>query len=581
MLQELRIKDFAIIDEINLLLDAGFLVITGETGAGKSIIVDAVNFLLGERSDVTLVRGGADRSVVEGIFTVEPHLRDELRSYLESEGLEGDSTEEVILTREVRSNGRSQARVNGMTCNLNVYREIGGMLVDIHGQGEHLSLLKPAQHLYLLDRYAALDDARASVRDVVRQLHQVREMIDSLLTDEAAQARRVDMLQYQIQEIQAADPRPEEEEQLLQERNRLVNAEKIAELATEVQSALSGDMGEVPGAEDLLAQASIILAKLAKLDPTLEDRAQLVESLSVQVQDLARMVREYREEIEYDPHRLNEIEERFELLSRLKRKYGGTIDAVLDYARKAQAELDAITHSEERLAELRAQEEQLLSQIGDLAGKLSCDRQEAGGRLTQAIVEELGDLNMRGARFEVQISHDDDPQGCYVGDRRLAFDSTGIDRVEFYMAANVGEPLRPLVKVASGGETARIMLALKSVLSHADNVPTLIFDEIDQGIGGRVGTVVGQKLWRLSENHQVVVVTHLAQLAGFGDTHFRVSKHVQSNRTVTRVQRLDDQGRVDELAEMLGAETDSARQSAYDILMLARRAKEGRWLEAV
>jgi DNA repair protein RecN (Recombination protein N) len=212
---------------------------------------------------------------------------------------------------------------------------------------------------------------------------------------------------------------------------------------------------------------------------------------------------------------------------------------------------------------------------------LSHVRQEAGERLTQAIVEELGDLSMPGARFEVQIAHEDDPQGCYVGDRRLAFDGSGIDRVEFYMAANIGEPVRPLVKVASGGETARIMLALKSVLSRADHVPTLIFDEIDQGIGGRVGTVVGQKLWRLSGNHQVVVVTHLAQLAGFGDTHYRVTKHVQGNRTVTRVQRLDDQGRVDELAEMLGAETDSARQSAYDILMLARRAKEGRWLEAV
>jgi DNA repair protein RecN (Recombination protein N) len=581
MLQELRIKDFAIIDEISLPLDSGFLVITGETGAGKSIIVDAVNLLLGERSDVTVVRGGADRAVVEGTFTVDPNLQDELRSYLESEGLEGSSTEEVILTREVRSNGRSQARVNGVTCNLDVYREIGGMLVDIHGQGEHLSLLKPAQHLYLLDRYAVLEDARAAVRDLVRQLHQVREVINSLLTDEAALARRVDMLQYQIQEIQTADPQPEEEEQLHQERNRLVNAEKIAELTTEVQYALSGDMGDVSGAEDLLAQASIILAKLAKLDPTVEDRARLTDSLSVQVQELARVIREYREEIEYDPHRLNEIEERFELLNRLKRKYGGTLEAVLEYATKAQAELDSITHSEERLAELREQEEQLLRQIGELAGQLSHVRQEAGERLTQAIVEELGDLNMRGARFEVQIAHEDDPQGCYVGDRRLAFDGSGIDRVEFYMAANIGEPVRPLVKVASGGETARIMLALKSVLSRADHVPTLIFDEIDQGIGGRVGTVVGQKLWRLSGNHQVVVVTHLAQLAGFGDTHYRVTKHVQGNRTVTRVQRLDDQGRVDELAEMLGAETDSARQSAYDILMLARRAKEGRWLEAV
>ncbi len=578
MLQELRIKDFAIIDELTLTLDPGFLVITGETGAGKSIIVDAVNLLLGERSDATLVRGGADRAMIEGIFAIPPALQADVQALLEAEGLDGELPDEVILSREVRSSGRSLARINGTTCNLAVYREIGGMLVDIHGQGEHLSLLRPAQHIYLLDRYAGLEDARAGFKEVVRALEQVRAEIKSLLTDEAALARRVDMLQYQVQEIDSAALRPDEEVELQQERNRLVNAEKIAELATEAQYALLGDMGETSGV-DLLAQAAIDLSRLAKLDPTIAEYAELAESLSAQADELARTVRQYREDIEYDPHRLDQIEERVEIITRLKRKYGGSIEAALAHADKARAELESITHSEERLAELRAQEDRLLHQIGTLAAQLSAKRRAAAQKLTEAIVRELDELKMQGARFEVQIAWQDDPEGCFVEDRRLAFGPNGIDQVEFYMAANVGEPLRPIAKVASGGETSRIMLALKSVLTHADQVPTLIFDEIDQGIGGRIGAVVGQKLWRLSDRHQVLVVTHLAQLAGFGDAHYRVSKHVQNKRTVTQVQRLDDQGRVDELAEMLGAETDSARQSAYDILMLARRLKEGRRLE--
>ena len=581
MLQELRIKDFAIIDELTLSFETGFLVMTGETGAGKSIIVDAVNLLLGERSDSTLVRGGANRAVIEGTFSVAPHVRDELQALLAAEGLEGESPDEIVFSREVRSSGRSQARVNGVMCNLTVYREVGGLLVDIHGQSEHLSLLRPAQHLYLLDRYADLEDERAAVRELVRELAGIRDEINSLLTDEAALARRVDMLEYQVQEITTADPHPDEEEDLRLERNRLVNAEKIAELATETLYVLVGDLADLSGAEDLLAQASVLFGKLARLDPSLDDSAAVADTLSAQVGDLSRSIRQYRDDIEFDPHRLNEIEERVEVLTRLKRKYGGSIEAVLDYAAKAQAELDSISHSEEHLAVLRDHEERLLRRIGELGGALSQKRQAAAEKLTQAIVTELGDLRMAGARFEVQITQAESDDGCYLSERRLAFSNTGIDQIEFYMAANIGEPLRPIAKVASGGETARIMLALKSVLSYADQIPTLIFDEIDQGIGGRMGAVVGHKLWQLSDSHQVLVVTHLAQLAGFGDQHYRVSKHVQGRRTVTRVERLDDQQRVDELAEMLGAETDIARQSAYDILMLARRIKEGRRLETV
>ncbi|MBN1681769.1 MAG: DNA repair protein RecN [Anaerolineae bacterium] len=580
MLQELRIKDFAIIDDLTLPLDAGFLVMTGETGAGKSIIVDAVTLLLGDRADAAMIRAGADRTVVEGTFAVPAELQAALHAILQANELEGESPEGMILTREVRQNGRSQARVNGVACNLPVYREIGELLVDIHGQGEHLSLLDARQHLFLLDRYANLEAQRQAVGDMVRRLSHLRSEINSLVTDEEALARRVDMLQYQVQEIETANPRLDEETELQHERNRLVNAEKIADMANEAQFTLNGEPGET-SAVDLLAQAAIVLSKLAKLDPAMTEHYQVAENISAQADDLAAALRDYSDAVEYDPHRLDEIEERVEVLNRLKRKHGGTIEAVLAYAGQARAELENITHSEERLAELREQEDHLLHDIGQAAAALSQERQRAAHHLTQAIVQELGDLKMEGARFEVAITHKEDASGCYVGEHRLAFGSTGIDQIEFMMAANVGELVLPLVKVASGGETSRIMLALKSVLAHADQTPTLIFDEIDQGIGGRMGSVVGHKLWELSGNHQVLVVTHLAQLAGFGDTHYRVSKHVRDQRTITYAERLNDQGRVEELSDMLGAETISARQSAYDILMLARRAKEGRWLETV
>ncbi|NDJ76231.1 MAG: DNA repair protein RecN [Chloroflexi bacterium] len=578
MLQELRIKNFAIIDDISLSLDPGFLVLTGETGAGKSIIVDAVNLLLGDRADSTMVRAGTDRATIEGIFIVPQTAQALFQDLLVAEGLEGESPDQVILTREVRANGRSVARVNGVTSNLGVFREIGGALVDIHGQSEHLSLLKPDNHLDLLDRYAEVEEDRVAVGQMVRQVQQVQREIRSLETDEEALARRIDLLEYQVQEITAAAPRVEEEAELQQERVKLANAEKIAELAAEAQFALLGEPGET-SAVDLLAQTAIVLGKLAKLDPELDEHYQLAETISAQADELANTVRAYYDEIEYDPHRLDEIEERVDVLTRLKRKYGGSIEAVLEHAAQAQAELDSITHSEERLAELREQEDDLLRQLGDLAAALSTKRQRAAQSMNDAIVHELSELRMESARFEVQVAYDDHPHGCYVGDRRLAYDETGIDHVEFYMAANLGEPLRPLVKVASGGETARIMLALKTVLSYADHTPTLIFDEVDQGIGGRLGSVLGQKLWRLSDHHQVLVVTHLAQLAGFADAHYQVTKHIHDNRTVTRAERLDDQARVKELADMLGAETASAHQSAFDILMLARRIKAGESIE--
>ncbi|MBN1285326.1 MAG: DNA repair protein RecN [Anaerolineae bacterium] len=577
MLIELRIKNFAIIDSLELRFGAGFNVITGETGAGKSILIDAVDLLLGGRADRTMVRAGARRAVIEGVFDLARAAnRDAVAAILERESLEGDEDDILTLARQVRENGRNVCRVNGVTVSAALLQEIGACLVDIHGQGEHLSLLRPREHIHLLDRYADLEEPREALAVVVCRLDGVRRELRQLIQDEAALARRADLLRFQIDEIGAANPKAGEDDELLEERIRLANAEQLTALAKQAQRALyDGDeMGA--SAVDRLEQAAAALGKLVKIDAALAEQHALIESLSAQADDLARTLRAYAEGIEFSPQRLNAVEARLDALSRLKRKYGGTVEAVLAWAEKAQTELDAITHSEARLEELRAEEDEMLHRVGEMAAALSDARRDAAVRLAGQIVAELGALRMERAQFEASIAQREDAAGAYAGGRRLAFDSTGIDQVEFMVSANPGEPLRPLARVASGGETSRLMLALKTVLSRADATPTLIFDEVDQGIGGRVGTVVGQKLWGLSDGHQVLVITHLAQLAGFGDTHYLVSKRVHGDRTLTEVRQLDDEARINELAAMLGADAESARRGALGILEMAREAKATR-----
>lgn len=575
MLQELHITNFAIIDDVHLKFTKGFNIITGETGAGKSILIDAVNTALGAQADRDFVRSGAEKATVEVSFGVPPVLQTQLQTMLEDDEIDFSEPDEILLSREIKARGRSVARINGTIVKLSTYREVGAMLVDIHGQSDNLSLLKPRLHIYLLDRFADLEESRATLTTLVKRLQQIRHEIEGLQQDEAALERRIEILEYQIQEIETAHLRPGEDEELKAESNRLANSERLLEFTTEVERLLNGDdLGEV-GAVDLLGEAALILSRITPLDPSINDLAELAETVSVQVEELAEGMRRYGERIDLTPGQLDKIEERLALLSNLKRKYGGSIEAVLGFLERARRELDGITHSEERLEELQAQEDDLLYQIGGLAANLSQRRQKAAQKLARMVEEQLKDLRMEAARFEVRIEQHPDEGGCYVNDQRLAFDATGVDDVEFMLATNFGEPIKPLAKVASGGETSRSMLALKQVLSQADQTPTLIFDEIDSGIGGRLGAVIGQKLWRLADGHQVLCITHLAQLASFADVHFRVRKKVVGKRTITEVDQLDGNGRLAELAEMLGAETDSARQSAHELLEMARQIKDG------
>ena len=583
MLIELTISDLAIIDELHLHLASGFNVLTGETGAGKSIIIDAVSLLLGGRAEAEIVRAGAERAQVEGIFDVGPAVHVALDPLLTENGLESDEPDTLTLAREVRKGGRGVCRVNGRAVSLSLLRDIGQYLVDIHGQSEHLSLLRVREHINLLDRYADVWDQRTALSQVVAQVREVQRELDALIKDEREMARRADLLQFQIEEIGSAKLRPGEDVTLEKERTRLANAEQLAALADEAYQALYEGSGETPAALDALAQATKALTGLAKIDPSLAEHLQTAESAAAQLDDLARTVRTYRERIEFSPKKLDQVEDRLDAIKRLKRKYGATIEEILAFAQNAAAQLDGITHASERIEELVNQEEKLERQIGAMGQELSQARKAAAQKLAAGIEVELNDLKMAGARFGVDIQWTPDENGAFAKEGRFAFDSTGLDKVEFLVAPNVGEGLKPLAKIASGGETSRLMLALKAVLARADQTPTLIFDEIDQGIGGRVGAVVGRKLWELTADrgpqtairgqaHQVICITHLPQLAGYGDAHFRVEKSAVEGRTLTHVQELNDKSRVQELAQMLGASGEGAVKSAKEIL--AAVAKE-------
>lgn len=572
MLAELTITDFAIIDRVQLQLAPGFNVLTGETGAGKSIIVDALSQLLGSRADTTLIRAGTDRARIEGIFVPDDEQRNALRPLLQEYGLidEDESCETLILVRELHGTGRSTGRVNGRAVTIGVLQAIGEKLVDIHGQSEHLSLKRVREHVDILDRYAGLEGERGTVRQAVSELNRVRRELKNLRRDERELARRADLLAFQVDEIAEADLKPGEDDALTVDRSRLANAEKLIVDASAAYEALYRGTGRRPSAVDLLGEVARSLVSLESLDPSLSELRQQAESLSYAVNDLARAVRDYRDGIEYNPTRQQQVEERLELIAHLKRKYGDSITEVLAFGERAAQELEQITHSEERIEELEVEEDRLLRDAGELAANLSARRKEIAGRLASAIERELNELRMADARFVVQLERAEDERGVPVDGIRYAFDATGIDQVEFLISPNPGEPPRPLAKIASGGETSRLMLALKSTLSAADATPILIFDEIDVGIGGRVGEIVGRKLWGLTVHetpeHQVICVTHLPQIAAFADTHYQISKLVDGRRTVTRARRLEDDERVDELSQMLGSTTDVTRQKAREML---------------
>jgi DNA repair protein RecN (Recombination protein N) len=573
MLTELRIQNFAIIEHLELEFGPGLVIFTGETGAGKSIIMDALDLLLGGRTDATAIRSEADLARVEGTFKITGPERAAAHEILKREDLL-DDPDYLTLTREVRREGRGVARINGHTVSLALMKELGEVLVDIHGQSEHLSLLNTHAHLGLLDRYAGIESHLAAYRKTHQHLLGIRRELGDLIAARDEAEKRAELLTYQAGEIEAARLKPGEGEELRQERDRLANAESLANLAQQALTILDEGTPESPASTDLIGQAVGSLAKLAQIDGTQNPLVEQSQALEESLADLARSLRNYLEAIEFNPERLEQVEERLDLIRRLEHKYGGSIEAAIDFARQARSQLDTITTAAGRISELETAESGALEKLSGQALVLSQKRKESAEKMSKSIEAELGDLRMASAGFAVDFQTRSAADGIPLTDgSRVAFDSNGIDRVEFLVAPNPGEGLKPLARIASGGETSRLMLALKNVLARADQVPTLIFDEIDQGIGGRVGGTVGEKLWRLGRAHQVFVITHLPQLAVFGDQHFQVQKEIKQNRTLTRVTGLKGEPRTLELAQMLGSVSEGTIRSAHDILQGAQTFK--------
>ncbi len=564
MLKELSIRNLAIIDSLELSFAPGFNVFTGETGAGKSIILDAVSLVVGAKSDPTMVREGTDRASVEAVFALNQEDA-VLSGLLEREELIDDpESNELTVTREIRAGGRSVARVNGHTVNIGILREIGQRLLDIHGQSDHLSLLEPASHTGLVDRFAGNRALLQQYREQLRRYRSVLNQLAALNKSEEEQLRQRDMLNYQIQELKSAALKEEEEELLMQERDRLANAENLSLSVQKALEYLEGRGAEGAGILDLAGMLQRTVEGISRIDGGMNSLSEEIASAVEELNDAVSVLRTYNDRLEFNPHKLEMLEERLHLIHTLKRKYGGSIAAVLAFERDAVEKLAQLDHASEVNGALLQEREQLKEKLTALADELSKTRRQAAGKIIGKMEKELNDLRMVSAKFDIQIEE---------GGPDAAFTENGRDQLEFLIAPNPGEGLKPLAKIASGGETSRLMLALKHTLAEADDIPTLIFDEIDQGIGGRVGSIVGEKLRALSRTHQVLCITHLPQLAAYNDSHFRVTKQVENGRTRTVVEQLDSEGNRQELAILLGSDITENLQAADAMIYAAHHGK--------
>jgi DNA repair protein RecN (Recombination protein N) len=584
MLIDLAIRNFAIIDASRVEFGPGLNVLTGETGAGKSILIDALGVVLGDRTSSDMVRTGARSAAVDATFDIgrSPN-REEIVEFLESLEIEPEDGQ-LILSREIHHGGRSSARLNGRPTTASILSQIGSLIVDVHGQSDHLSLLRPAAQLELLDRFSHAVPLRERYAKTYEALRAARAALSEVLTGARDRMQRIDLLRYQVEEIERASPQPGEEEALNAERARLVNADRLATDAAAAYASLVGseDAEAIGAALPSLRTAVQVLSEAAQLDPSVTDLAGSLEEVLFGLENLVSDVRDYRDAIEADPARLEAIEERLAALRQLKRKYGATIDDILAHATQAGDELERLTGSEVDAGLLAEREAALAVEVGKLAAELSRQRQAGAERMAREVEQVISQLRMGSAEFSIGFERIEDARGVPVTGESgatvlSAADATGVDRVSFLIAPNAGEALKPLGKIASGGETARLMLALKSILSEEDQTPTLVFDEIDVGVGGRSGQIVGEKLWQLSKNHQVVVITHLPQIAAFADEHFQIAKSERDGRVVSTIAALDDEARLAELAAMLDGLPVSASslQSASEMVARAGEVKRG------
>ncbi len=565
MLLELKIKNFIIIEDLSLEFGQGLNIFSGETGAGKSILIDAISGILGEKMTTNQIRGGYEKATLEGIFDISDQLR--VREILEESGVDVDEPT-LILKRELYASGRGRCFANGSQIPVSKLKTIGEYLIDIHGQNEHQSIVKVSRHRELLDSFAGTTALVEVVRDLHSRLGEIRDRLESFEIDEKEKARRIEFNNFAVKEIEAASLTPGEEEELKNESNLLSNAEKLFQEINSSARFMNGEGGVL----QKLKMTETSLARISEYDPEISGILEAIRESYYALEDAGAFLRNYENSIDFSPERINAVEERLSLISTLKKKYGDTLDEILEYADKAKREIDAISSSEEEMEKLREEQKKLNREARDRALELSQKRKEGARDLEARVMKELSDLAMEGTEFRISITQEETPDGeIESGNRRYALYPHGMDRVEFLLSANRGQDLRPLRKIASGGELSRIMLALKNVILSQDIVSTLIFDEVDAGIGGKTADIVGRKLKTLSNNSQVLLITHLPQIAAMSDSHYQVQKHDSTNRTTTGVNRLKRKEKIREIARMLAGEeiTETSLQHAEDLVARA------------
>ncbi len=565
MLRELNIKNFAIIDQLRVEFARGLNVFTGETGAGKSIIVDALNLALGERASADLIRTGCQEAVVEAAFELNPDSAAAIASMLSDQGIEMNSGEDLIVRRVLSASGKNKVYINGSLANLTTLSMLGESLADIHGQHEHQSLLSLERQMDMLDSFGGFRALRDVMAEAYGQLQDARKELREREAGERDRAQREDMLRFQKNEIEAAMLRAGEDEELANEQKLLANAEKLAGFSRAADEALySSDNSVMAG----LKKAMTSLREIAAIDDRLVPVLELCETGRAQIEEAAREVSVYADRVEFDPGRLEQIGDRIDLIRKLKKKYGSTVEEIMEYGGKAAAELERMEKSTEEIERLTKAIQSMRAEMTAKAQELTKKRRSAARELEKKVEAELSYLGMKRAAFTVKIIQepgDDTLDGHKLGPR-------GVDRTEFLISPNPGEEPKSLAKIASGGELSRIMLALKTILVEGDGIPTLVFDEVDAGIGGAIAEEVGKKLSRVAARRQVFCITHLPQIASMATSHYGVSKSVKKERTSTDVRLLDKKERIDEIARMLGGKTITEATLTHAEEMIGRSA---------
>ena len=566
MIRELHIKNIAVIEEVTMSFGDGFHVLTGETGAGKSILIDSINMALGGRTAKDLIRTGAETASVDVVF--------ELSAEVEKKLLELDVESEdgfLYISRIIGIDGKSKCKINGHMVPVSVLKEVSEYLLTIHGQNDNQSILSPKSHIHFVDAYGDYAEVLEKYKAQYNKVKEIKKDLDELITDETEKARRIDLLAYQINEIASAKLTDGEEEELEERREYLSNIEEIVEKTGRAYSALYGDE-QSRAAYDLIAEAVSKLEGVHSYDSKLQEYYNTLNSVLADLEDVTHELKSYIDDVDYEQGELDMIEERLNTIYDLKRKYGGTISGVLEYLEKSQEELSAIEDSDakrEELSELLKKESEVLE---ELAFELSDLRRETAINLQTDIMNELSDLDMQKMRFSVAIERTVNEDGA------TKYSNNGCDRVEFMISCNPGEELKPLSKIASGGEMSRIMLAIKSILAESDIVETLVFDEIDTGVSGRAAQKIAEKICMLSKKHQILCITHLAQIASMADTHFLIEKNSNDESTSTTVISLGGDERKTELARIIGGVmiTDITLQAAQEMLDMADAIKQKR-----